>query len=273
LHADIAELWSVPAIPDRIAELADWRWQAAALFQKWQLIRDDLDQLRGILLPMSESTWLRLLATAADFLTWDTAPDGQSCWLAIIDEAYSLDHLARDLPYVFDRLDYLKALASDWQNWFDSNVGETELMPLVVLAWTRPPEEVRPALMQFADRICELPIHWFQRLKLAAKGAVALVFLANQVRLLPCIDNDQTPAMARADGIEMFLTFEFWSQYWDYHQNLLEFCLSRRLAPAAVAEVATAQGLVFANGGTPMQIVLSDGAINLVYYAVQRVGC
>lgn len=270
LHEEISQLWSVAAAPERIAELADWRWQAAALLQVWSVIEDDLKQLREPLSHASELVWVQLLATAADLLAWVESWNANTTWSDVIQEIAALDHVARDHPYIFDRLDYLQIIALDWRKWELLPFAEFELMPLVAMAWTRPVDEVRPHLLQFADKIREDPLHWFDKIQPAATGPTALSFLADQMRTYEDDGNGVNTPLPNHSDLRAFLGKQFWQHYWTYHRALLQFCLTHQIEPTAIAAVATADLAFEANELSPLQLVRSDGAINLVYHAVHR---
>src|SRR5205823_14485457 len=92
-----------------LARLVEWRWRAAGVSKNHGLIEHDAPRVRARLVN-SGLAWLNLLFTAADILIWNHEfREGNEWWK---DEIVALDHLSRDLAYMYDRFDHLRILAA-----------------------------------------------------------------------------------------------------------------------------------------------------------------
>jgi hypothetical protein len=271
-HESIAGLWQVDAEAERIAELADWRWHAAALMQSWYVIQEDLDLLRELIRRASETAWLRLLAAAADLLAWYPAGSAQQqIWNDCLAEISGLEQfLAHDNGYIFDRVDLLKVIANDWHAWRLRTRTPPDILSLLPLVWTRPMDELWPMFWHLADQIRRDPRSWLDNLdEPRQKGPNALRYLADQFRMLPVEGVNADCASRTIPHLGAFLVSDFWEHYFEYRYSLLDFCLQNEITPEWVAERATLAGAVGTDGFTPTQLIRYDGAIVMVCHAVQ----
>jgi hypothetical protein len=238
LHPRGHELLRLPVRGELLADLAEWRWLAAARLQQWKLLADDLFYLHDRLAVEDSDVWCRLLLSAVDHIVWVDSANARS-WTDWCRR--QIAQYAADKPswQGMDRLEYLLELVGDWRALQSSRTGPPTLDRLVQLSWSRPFEEVRPLLMCFLRRTARQPKQVILELDLVRAQAPAVLSQLGQMlgqleATLPYPPEETRSAQTRAQQVlDFFAGTELPSLRWD----LLEFCVTEAIAPEEVAAV------------------------------------
>lgn len=243
LEESFHQLLSVPAAPTTVADFVEWRWLAAARQQQWQLLIEDVCELRTGVRHQDEQVWARLLISAVNYLSW-----GNNSALEYADtcrrELHGLVHLHRLLGDELDRLDYLHDVATSWQKLcFTQNVS-LELLELLAASWYVPFAEVRPRLLNYLCSVDREPEKLVGELDCLRRDAPAtlslfgnlLVQLECSVESMP--DDPRTPALL-GQMTRAFLASQRDTKYAWLRLRLLKYCVREAVAPETVAAIAT----------------------------------
>jgi hypothetical protein len=265
-----------PAAPGRLADLVEWRWQAALRLQNWNLLWDDRHALRQRLSRADEAVWMRLLFKLVEGLAWADAEDARELRWVCRRELERHHHLAAAFSRDFDRLDFLLAVARDWRALRRQRGAPPALLDLMPLSWTRPFAEVRGPLQQVLAQISEAPQRWltsFDGIKKHKGSAVLAQFgrvldqLREQTEWLPPGGRSREVVAARVLG---FLDGQGRRSYPQYRSTFLDFCLREAIAPEQVAEAVGDRPAHWPSTGVPLsQVLLDDWPIRYVFQAYQ----
>jgi curved DNA-binding protein CbpA len=266
-----AALLECQAPAERLTELAGWRWQAAGRLGRWDVITDDLQRLRQLVLGEGEEAWVRLLLASLDQLAWAPGlPDGQIG--SYFQEVEQLGHLGARLGFEFDRLEFLRELSAQWRRLAKDRLLllpalAPALVPLVPLSWTRPIEEVRPALLEFLGWVARHAHDTLNNLDRLQNLAPAV--LAQFGRLLESLRDDlDVPPEPEVTEAVTRLTLDFlegggnFSYGEEDRHRLLDFCLREAVSPELVARVVE-------NEVRLAELLTNDWPLRYVYLAYQ----
>jgi hypothetical protein len=242
------QLLELPVRAGLIADLAEWRWQAAGRLGQWQTIAADLGSLRSHILHDDEETWARLLMAAVEQLI--AIPDdsaerlARQCW----EEVGQLNHLQRTLADGLDRLELLLDVAKGWRLLRGDPHVPQALVQLIPLSWTRPFVEVRPDLLAYLADVVRQPreaLIAFEHIMCKAPAVLPqfghlLALLEDTVPPLPDA-GEEVRELARA-----YLGAEDFSDYHAYRLRLLDWCVQEALLPEEVAMAIADETLALA---------------------------
>jgi len=161
-----------------LTELVIARWGGAAKLEKWEVIAQDLADLRSRMQDESPA-WGRMLLAATDYLAW-AKQDGprqalMACreeleqvaehWLPIAGELDQRDILL-ELVQACDQLPYLTNLPAEWRK---------SLRSLLCRSWNQRLEGFRDGLIEILAPLVQNPIvgmEWLERLEARCSPAL-----------------------------------------------------------------------------------------------------
>jgi len=245
--ARCGRLLGLELAPAAIADLLEWRWQAAGRLGHWWIITEDLERLRSRVVRDDEETWARLLLAAVEQLTAMQDPDRAA--LAIrkaLDEVKQFEHLQNRLAGTLDRHEFLLEVSRGLRVLRRETGIPPAFLELVSLSWTRPFAEIRPALLRLLGDWLRQPwtmLRLFDRIQ--AQSAAVLGQFGNLLSMLQGSvpdSADERTASDLADAIRQFLTSKDWGAYTAFRGELLGFCLRDMIAPDLVSQAVLGQG-------------------------------
>jgi hypothetical protein len=241
LRAQAAKLLHLPLRPGLLADLAEWRWQAAARLGRWDVLASDLEVLRELVADAAEETWGRLLFAALDHLAWAQDEGARQLADRCRREVSQLPPLDPQWTYRLDRLDILQELSAGWRL-MEQRVPESGFVKLIPLSWTRPFGEIRPMFLQMLSQIVHHPaksLHNFDVLQRAAPAV--LVQFGELLRTfqytIPSLPEDTRSVEELRQRIHTLTLTNRTTNYPASRQRLLSFCLSESIAPEKFAEL------------------------------------
>jgi len=261
-------LLNLEMTPAAVADLVEWRWQAAGRLGHWWIIAEDLERLRPKVVREDEEAWARLLLSAVEQLTAMQDPKAGLQIRQALDEIKQFEHLQSRLAEALDRHEFLLEVSRGLQMLRkDPNIPRA-LLDLVPMSWTRPFAEVRPGLLQLLSELNRQPwttLRLFDRIQ--GEAAAVLGQFGNLLALLagtvPDADDERSEE-DRAGLIRQFLTSKDWDTYASFRGELLGFCLRDVLAPTEVSNA------VLAHGDTNLaQRIMEDWPMRYVWQAYQ----
>ncbi len=244
-------LLRVPAPAGLVADLVEWRWQAAARLVRLATIGPDLQCLRPRLVSEDEETWLRLLLLAAGLLATNySAGDYHAIYQTLQREIAAYQHLHHRLGYAFDQYEFQSEVGEGLESAsFDSR---STLLPgrgripgiireLVGLTQVQPFAETRPRLLAFLEEWTPQPnrlLACFDQLRKEAPAVLSE--LGNLIQQLA----DSVP---QADDDRDFddcqeLIESFWAECprtddRKFRLALLAFCVHEAISPQRAANL------------------------------------
>lgn len=228
-------------LPAALVDFAQARWWAAMQLHTWMAIRSDLDLLRPRVAAVDEAAWLRLLCAAIDATVWHAnEPEAGALLVSCRDEVRRLEHLAVRDSLLFDRLDYVLAVAPSWGNVRRQFRVPASLAEMIPLSWSAPFARIRPMLARLFGEIVAQPriwLNWFDEIFMHALSVldhIGNLFQQYQDRLeSPPIDPHTPPQLAAllADFIARLNS----RNYPAMRAPILDFCLAESVS----AEMAT----------------------------------
>lgn len=234
------QLLNSPAPAGRLADLFEWRFQAAARLERWYVLYEDLQKLPQRFGLGEERLWLRLLFALADAVAFGGNSEAVQLLIACREEIARHEHLAAHLSHSFDRFDLLMAAAAGWLQ-LGTRIP-APLLRLLAASWTRPFAEIRESLMEILDWIVETPGRWLDHLDEVRKCAPATLSLFGD--LLDRFEETQQRECERRDAeiqrelIRAFLTHLDATEYEEERYRLLLFCVREHISPEEMAEAA-----------------------------------
>jgi hypothetical protein len=258
-------LLGAPAPPERLADVAEGRWRAAARLKRWDVLRADLDVLRERVRPLDEPAWLRVQLAALDHLAWAAGtPGAGELFASCRRELDGLGHLAVRFPDAFDRLDYLLAATAGWRAARDEAGLPADLLELLPRAWVGPFAAVRPLLLRVLEQVGAAPRAWLRHLDaLERHSSAALAQLGGLLAQYqdrqpgpPPIPHTPQELARLAQG---FFTAEGPQRYAALRPKVLTFCLQEAVGPELLAAVVPPDWPADGPGGpTPLAAALAN---------------
>jgi hypothetical protein len=260
-------LLGAPISTALLADLIEWRFQAAMRLERWNVLIEDLPRLRPRFGLGEEQLWLRLLFSLADRVVWAIDAEGERLLAACRAGISSHEYVARGMPYFFDRFDLLLEASAGWQKLKLCHQGNiispiwrlaftpidglfkyrrripAAFLRLIGVSWSRPLAEVRESLMEVLEAITTSPRRWLNHLDEMRERAPATLALFGE--LLDRFEKTREGEAERCDGdVPSGLVLAFLSRlrvanYQKTRKRLLLFCIRENLAPEAIAEVAS----------------------------------
>lgn len=250
-----------------LADLIEWRFQAAMQLQRWDVLNADLPRLGRRFGIGEEQLWLRLVFALADRAAWTTDAEGQRVWAGCRAEIARHEHMASQMSYLFDRYDLLMQAAREWRRlsqrkgvldpvWramnadFDDIFSELFRRPvpplflqLIGSSWSRSSAEFRGPLMAVLEAMASAPQQWLKTLDQTRKRAPAALALFGE--LLDRLKESRDKEVGHREGdnlTESALAFISRLNVITYQKErgrLLLFFIRENIAPEAVAEAAS----------------------------------
>jgi hypothetical protein len=258
-----SRLLALEAPAGAVADLAEWRWQAAGRLGRSAIIGHDLEALRPRILHEDEEIWLRLLISAAEQLLAIADPEALPWRRQCLEELRRLEHLHARAADALDRLEFLVDVAKG----LTSPPVPPIFRQLLSFSWSRPFPEVRPLLWTFLEQAARDPdqtLKLFDRMQPVASAAVAhfgSLLLIHQGSLAEPPD-DPRGGNELADLVGDFLSGQRHAGYPEFRRELFRFCLREAISPETVAEVAAANG-----DAALSQMLTADGPLRYVWLA------
>jgi hypothetical protein len=237
-----AELLETTTQPGLLSTFARWRWGAAGRQKRFEVIGNDLPELRARLAADHEEIWLRLLVFAADQLAWAATPPNSFGLPKCLQEIALHKHLELRCRDVFDRLEYLESVAVGWRSLKKKGAAPADLLDLLSRFWTRPFAEIRrdaTALLAAVDAEKEVWLAHLDRLNEASPPLLSLFgkMLDSYQETLDR-DDERDPAELTV------LARQFLEEYGGLRYSaalrprLLAFCLREVIAPDVIVQLA-----------------------------------
>jgi hypothetical protein len=267
-----------PTQTARLAELAEWRFQAAARLGRWQPIDDDLEILHERLAIDEPETWVQLLISAAELLA---AMPGDGPRALLQECQKQIEHFGQlhtRLAANLDRMEFnieVGAALGKLPPWPHSPVPK-ELAELIAVSWTRPFVDFRPLLVRYLEHVAADPVEALKELEtVQARAAPVLAQLSNILMLhRGWFDSEFEDPRARETLARLVRDFvdegeAVWNAAGDlrtgiFRQLLLRFCLQESITPEVVAEVAEDPELAMS--------VTNDRPLRCVFWACRLFG-
>jgi hypothetical protein len=239
-------LLALELAPAAVADLLEWRWQAAGRLGHWWIITEDLERLRTRIVRDDEETWARLLLSAVEQLTAMQDPKAGLAIRKTLDEVKQFEHLQSRLADALDRHEFLLEVSRGLQVLRKEAKIPPALLELVPLSWTRPFAEVRPLLLRLLDLLLCQPwttLRLFDHIQ--AQAAAVLGQFGNLLAMLQGTVPDAADERSADDlgaALRQFLTSKDWVSYASFRGDLLGYCLREVIAPQLVSEAVLAHG-------------------------------
>ena len=230
-------LLSVEAPLGRYADLLAMRWQAAAMLERFDVMREDLDWARQHIAVRDSISWARLLTAAIDYLAWHEERESQfasgACRRELESAEFDHNAIAGDL----DRCDFLAKLVESWRKLYHGvTLPGNFVRPLCALvrdSWLLPFAAVRFRLMDFLAQSLVEPATTIDLLDRARNiGPLVVYHLANLVQALyneRCDRENEPDPKKTAAGIGDFFGHSPLGNYENLRPYLLGYCLGQRL--------------------------------------------
>jgi len=257
-----------------ITSLVEWRWQAANLLEKWDIIREDVQRLRLPILREGEETWVRLLVLAITYLTWAPDPTSRLWAQRYYQEIERYPHLSSRLVDDLDRLEFLRGVSTDWL----ALKARRELPPawtgLIPLSWTHPFPEIRQKMEDFVVWVAQNPFDALRRFDLINdQSSKVLVQFGNLLRqyqsemevVLPA--GNPSPVVTRL--ILDFLTEPGPQPYRVLRPRVVEFCLREHIPPRVIVKVMRDNPTELGHTKTQVGVLDDDLPVHYVFLAYQ----
>jgi hypothetical protein len=269
LTEGFAELFHATTQPGLLATFVQWRWSAAGLLGRFDVIGEDLPALRARLAVEQDEMWLRLLASAADQLAWFPAPTASADFPECVHEAASHKHLQLRCADIFDRLEYLERIAAGWRSLRKKGQVSAQLLELLARFWTRPFPEIRRSVTALLAAIATEPKAWLADLDLMNQVSPPLLSLVghllNSYEATVTLDAEGRKSAELAGLARHFLEEHGGLSYRVLRPRILAFCLREVIPPELVAQVALSQIVVLPN--LRLQKLVNDWPLRHVYRA------
>jgi hypothetical protein len=272
-----------------LADVIEWRFQAAMRLQRWDVLNTDLARLGRRFGLGEEQLWLRLLFLLADGAAWSTDDPCAQLFAACRKEISRYEPLAPKMPHLFDRFDLLLETSAGWRKlsrsdgvlltiWRLVNTPlnapfikfirrriPANMLRLLGVAWFRPFAEVRESLMEVVQAIAGSPQKWLRHFDEMRKRAPATLALFGELLDQLEAEREEEEGYDRDKLKEIVLPFlsrlnvAELSRYETARKRLLQFCINQHIAPEEMAEISSYW--------TWSQRLMGDWPLRLVYRA------
>jgi hypothetical protein len=266
-------LLDTPLDTHLLADVAEWRFRAAAQLRRWDVLAEDVRKLRPRFGPGEDRQWLPLVFSLADRLAWIEDSEAADLLEVCREEVIRHEYLAPSLSHAFDRFDLLLTASAGWRTlWTKSRVPD-KLLRLIAASWAVPFEEVRPLLTEVLGAIAAAPQRWLEHLDDVREGAPSTLSLfgdlLDQLELVQESGTAPSPDHEVLTGLVMgFLSRRNVADYANQRSPILAFCLRESVAPEEMAEVASEfTGAWKEVGGAWFQALTTDWPLRYVYRA------
>ena len=276
-------LLETPLSIEFLADSIEWRFQAAARLERWDVPRKDFSQLRPRFGLGQEQLWLRLVFSLADDVAW--AGDSEAARLLTLccEEIARHEYLASKMAHFYDRFELILEASAEWRalssrhgvlptirwalKWpiFDPILPylrrriPSTISRLLGALWPRPLMEVREPLWSVLEAIACSPQRWLDSLDALRERAPSTLALFGE--LLDRFEEKGEGAEARceADAL-MDLVLPFLAslnvvKYQKERNRLLLFCLREAVLPEEMAEAAGGAWAQVLNADWPLRYV------------------
>lgn len=236
------KLLDLPVNPTLLAELADWRLQAAGRLSRWQAIADDLARLRPRFVPDGDEAWVRLLLTAADQLALCLDPEGFKLLMQCKDEIAKFEYLGDRIADELDRFEFNMGMAMHWRKLRKMDKVPRPLLEVLALSISRPFAEIRLPLQACLQDLVARPWASVRLLELIEEHAAdVLGHLGNLFNLyqntLPDEAADGQPRQDAFSLVQDFFAEAGGEGYQLLRGRLLSFCMQEMIAPETIASM------------------------------------
>jgi len=239
-----AALLRLPWAAGQLADLAEWRWSAAARLGVWNLVDDDLELLHGRLALDEQETWLRLLICAAEQLAAVGSDPAFTLAQECLKQIGFYEHMHGPLADSLDRLEFHLRVGEGLRLLRKEQAVSEPLLRLVALSWSRPFEEVRAAAWPVLERMTRDPraalaeLDRMYRFSLGQPVLTQFGFVLSMVQgSLPDWPEDPRSPAQRGALVDAFQD-DHTTDYAVTRPALLRFCLDEALSAEDVAECA-----------------------------------
>lgn len=261
-----------------LAQLLAWRWEAASLLRRHDLMFRDLQQYRSQVLRDDEGSWLHLVINALDRLCWDDDPAADEAFQYCVREAEALEHLHVHYDNALIQLDLLVDARRDRQRLqlaVDIPIHWLTLLPLSAMTSL---EHGRNDLMLWCEAIAKDPrnaLRMFDRL--VHHSPTVTVRLGDLIQRYSSeqivYEHDRREEELIVWQVRRLINgFENHASYGKLRQPLLQFCVRESISPRLVAEALPLafpqQSLQTAQLSGQL---IDDGALLYVYLACRTV--
>ena len=237
-------LLDAPVSAGLLADLIEWRFQAAVRLDEWEILDADLSKLRSRFAVGEEQLWLRLLFSLADDVAWAGEAEGARLLTVCREEIARHEHLASTMSHSFDRIDLLvEASFGAFGLVYQSRVPKP-MLRLIGGSWSRPLGEFRELLMEVLEAIAGAPQRWLSHLD--EMHQLAPLTLALFGELLDRFEEarEMIPERPRERELTKGLILSFLprldvADYDGERTRLLRFCIREDIAPEEMAQVAS----------------------------------
>lgn len=237
-------LLDAPLSAGPLADLLEWRIQAAVRRQRWDILEANLERFRARFALDEEQLWLRLLFTLADGVAWARDAAGVRLLEVCRQEIRHHEQFASTMPHSFDRFDLLLEASAGWSMLHDHNHVPVSMLHLLAASWSRPFAEVRGPLMEVLESMARTPQRWLDRLdEMRHRAPATLALFGELLDRFEEVREDVSPEPCEPE-VARDLTLAFLPQlqaanYEAERIRLLLFCIREGISPEEMAEVAS----------------------------------
>lgn len=237
-------LLEAAASPALLAELIEWRFQAAVRRERWDVLDQDLVRLRPRFGFNDEELWLRLLFSLADNIAGVGDEEAVRLLAACREEIARYEHLASTMSHSFDRFDLLVEASSGWLKLYCQNRVPGTLLQVIGNSWSRPFAEIRGPLTEVLESMTNNPPRWLDHLDEMRECAPAALALFGELLDRLEVDRESMRGEPRDPERLKRLVLSVLPQlnvagYDGERTRLLMFCVREDVAPEEMAGVAS----------------------------------
>jgi hypothetical protein len=231
------------AAPGLLADLMEWRLDAAARLQRWDFLAEDVPRQRLRFGPGEEVLWLRLVFFLADRVAWAGTPEGVRLMADCSEVIARHEHLASSLSHSFDRFDLLLEASDGWLSLWTVSRLPAQFLQLIAASWSRPFAELRESLMAVLELIAGAPSRWLDHLDVMHERSPTTLslfgVLLDRFEELHEGDTERRDRDALTKAVVAFLPQWDVTRYTVMRVQFLIFCIGEDIAPEEMAEVAS----------------------------------
>ena len=294
LSAKCDELLRLETPYGSLRRLCYWRWRRGISSGRWQVIVEDLKELRSRLQNVPPNLWVGLLFQAIDFLAFGDHRESRKNAGYLLSEISSFPELELTMESEHHRAECALALAAERQGITNhpeqlKDIGEINRLIVAILPelWNSPDLELRHQLLEISWLIVQRPRNALSDLDdfVHHVGRQHLHYLSDVLRRLPRPTANPTPPPDDliTSRVQRFLNYELIAtrtagnlerQVADsaIRTEVLEFCLAEWISPSDLANSIEASGsYTQAWEGFPATI-RTDASLQLVWSAHYALG-